>query len=131
MSYVGAPFDHDVFVSYAHGVTRGNASSLKRWSHSLVDELESTILNTQADYSTLDIFIDRQLDPTRQLTPYLRERVEKSALLLIVMSPFYLRSAWCGDEVRWFEEWQKRRGRSDGYFFITNALPTDGKDWPS
>jgi hypothetical protein len=81
MSYVGAPFDHDVFVSYAHGVTRGNASPLKRWSHSLVDELESTILNTQADYSTLDIFIDRQLDPTRQLTPYLRERVEKSAPL--------------------------------------------------
>jgi hypothetical protein len=31
MSYVGGPFEHDIFVSYAHGVPVGNVAPLRTW----------------------------------------------------------------------------------------------------
>ena len=43
MSYLRPPFEHDVFVSYAHG--RGER--LKHWSQCLADELKSDIQQLQ------------------------------------------------------------------------------------
>jgi hypothetical protein len=93
MPYVGPPFEHDIFFSYAHGVSIRDIAPLKIWSHCLIDELGATVKNIKPQYSVLDIFVDRELDPTRQLTPFLKRKIESSALLLIVMSPFYLESA--------------------------------------
>jgi hypothetical protein len=130
MSYVGQPYEHDVFVSYAHGVAEDDIAPLKHWSQRLIVELKASIRNTAPDFRDLDVFIDLDLDPTRQLTPYLKDKVKKSAILLIVMSPFYLDSDWCRDEAEWFEEQIRNRGRNDGLFFVARALPTERKDWP-
>jgi hypothetical protein len=69
MSYVGAPYDYDVFVSYAHGVTVRGVAPLKTWSQCLANELEATVCNTKPEFRNVKIFIDSDLDPTRQLTP--------------------------------------------------------------
>jgi len=130
MSYVGESYKHDVFVSYAHGVAKGDVTPLRQWTHCLVDELEASIRDTLPDFHGLDIFIDRELDPTRQLTPQLQKGIRTSAILLIVMSPFYLQSKWCRDELEWFEKQLADHGRGDGHFFVVRALPTERKDWP-
>jgi hypothetical protein len=51
-----------------------------------------------------------ELEGHQLLTDNLKRKVERSALLLVVMSPFYLGSAWCGDEVNWFAATLPGRG---------------------
>jgi hypothetical protein len=46
------------------------------------------------------------------------------------MSSHYLNSNWCKDEAVWFETQMKIRGRSDGYFFVVRATPTNHASWP-
>jgi hypothetical protein len=65
------------------------------------------------------------------LTPALREKVNGSAILMIVMSPTYLESTWCNDELKWFrEQVMEREGRGRGRVFVVRAMPTDEKRWP-
>ena len=53
-----------------------------------------------------------------------------SALMLLVMSPFYLQSDWCGDEVGWFTAADPERA-ADGDLFVVRVVPTDEEKWPS
>lgn len=130
LSYVGSPFEHDIFVSYAHGVPVGNVVPLRTWSICLVDELKAAILNTRIEFAPLAIYLDRDRDPTLGLTADLKAKVKASAILLIVMSPFFVESSWCRDEGAWFQAQLQARGRGNGFLFVVRAMPTDGKDWP-
>ena len=132
MAYLSTPFEHDIFVSYAHGVAdRRGVKRLKDWSERLNDELESEIKNWQLEFDDLNIFIDRDLDPTRPLTDLLRGHVASSGLLLVIMSERYLSSAWCTDEREWFEAEVKRRGVSGGVVLVVRAQPTNHELWPA
>ena len=62
------PFEHDVFVSYAHGRRAAGVKRLKHWSERLKDELDGEIVDLLPEFEPLDIFIDEQLDPTQPLT---------------------------------------------------------------
>jgi hypothetical protein len=64
------------------------------------------------------------------LTDQLRTTVERSCLLLIVMSPRYLASAWCKDELAWFEGQFVERRKGLGRVFIVRAVSTDESKWP-
>jgi hypothetical protein len=39
MCYLGAPFEHDVFVSYAHAESETGAPLLVKWSHHFADRI--------------------------------------------------------------------------------------------
>jgi hypothetical protein len=132
MAYRSTPFEHDIFVSYAHGpADRGGIKRLKHWSERLKDELEFEIKDLKLEFDDLDVFIDKQLDPTQALTDLLRGHVASSGLLLVIMSERYLSSAWCTDERDWFEAEVKRRGISGGVVLVVRAQPTDHALWPA
>ena len=87
MAYLSKPFEHDLFVSYAHGrADRGGVKRLKHWSERLKAELEGEIIDLLPEFEPLDIFIDVQLDPTAPLTDQLRDDISHSGLLLVIMS---------------------------------------------
>jgi hypothetical protein len=130
-SYAGAPYDYDVFVSYSHGDPKGiGRTPLAIWTHRLIDELEQDIHSTTTDFDQLQLWNDRQADPTVKLTDTIKDLVGRSALLLIVMSPRYLASSWCKDELQWFEEELRRRDQGEGCTLVVRALPTEEKQWP-
>ena len=105
MAYLSPHFDYDVFVSYSHGDPRGAGESpLKTWSHALIEALIADITSLSDEFDELAVWYDRDLDPTLQLTPELRRKVKAAAVLMILMSPRYLKSTWCGDERTWFQE---------------------------
>ena len=105
MAYLSPDFDYDVFVSYSHGDPRAiGESPLKTWSHALIEALIADITSLSDEFDELAVCYDRDLDPTLQLTPELRRKVKAAAVLMILMSPRYLKSAWCGDERTWFQE---------------------------
>jgi TIR domain len=131
MAYLSNPFEHDMFVSYAHGrADRQGVKGLKHWSERLTDELEGEIVDLLPEFETLDIFMDRQLDPTQPLTALLRREVSGSGLLLVIMSEHYLKSAWCRDERDWFATEVGRRYTSGGLVLVVRVQPTNHADWP-
>ena len=131
MAYLDPHFDPDVFVSYSHGDPRGmGASPLKDWTHGLIKQLESQILSLDPEFDNLKVWMDPELDPTAHLTPELRTRVGKSAVLMIVMSKRYLNSSWCRDELEWFRAQIKDREGDAGRVFVIRAQPTDAAAWP-
>jgi TIR domain len=91
-------------VSYSHGdVNQAGNSLLKDWSVQFVDLLNKNlciILRHQ-----VSVFLDdsesheNALDRLASLTDQLKTKIEKSALLQVLMSPHYLGSEWCAKEL--------------------------------
>ena len=131
MAYLSPDFDFDVFVSYSHGDPRGAGNSpLKTWSHALIEALVADITSLSDEFDDLAVWYDRDLDPTLKLTSELRNKVKASAVLMILMSPRYLASAWCHDERGWFKEQIEARSTDEGRVFVVRAVPTDEDAWP-
>jgi TIR domain len=129
VSYTGSRYD--VFVSYSHGDPRGiGRAPLAGWTHRLIDELRRDIETTSTEFDQLALWDDREADPTLYLTPTIKDCVNNSALLLIVMSPRYLASSWCKDELEWFGQELRQRCTSDGHTLVVRALPTQEETWP-
>jgi hypothetical protein len=129
-SYTGAPYD--VFISYSHGDPRATGKSpLAAWTHRLIDELRQDIESTSTEFDQLALWDDREADPASNLTPMLKGHVASSALLLIVMSPRYLNSPWCKDELAWFAQELRRRSEDEGCALVVRALPTQEETWPA
>ena len=123
MAYVGSPFRHDVFVTYSHGDVEGvGESRLKSWSQAFIAELDAELRQNVRFARELALFFDEShraaqgLDPLSGLTEQLRTEVGGSALLVVLMTPQYLDSKWCGTEREWWREAQE-----------AHALATDGR----
>jgi hypothetical protein len=132
MAYLSPEYEFDVFVSYSHGDPKGTGNSpLKTWSHALIEALIADITSLSDEFDDLQIWWDRDLDPTLQLTPELRRRVKAAAVLMILMSPRYLKSSWCGDEAAWFRQQVEDRAADEGRVFVVRTVPTDEGAWPA
>ena len=107
-----------------------NYAPLKDWTLELVRRLETDIRSVDPEFDTLHIWRDEQIDPTIYLTDELRAKVTQSGILFIVMSPRYLSSTWCRDELEWFKRQVQDRSRDQGRLFVIRALPTDENSWP-
>ena len=97
MAHLAPEFRHDVFVSYPHGdVNRAGSSPLKTWSQYFAREPEAELQTTPGLQGTA-VFLDESkrpeqgLDASNPLTQQLRDAVSGAALLLLLMSPHYLR----------------------------------------
>jgi TIR domain-containing protein len=132
MAYLSPDFDYDVFVSYSHGDPEGvGESPLKTWSHALIETLKDDIKSlSDGEFDELAVWYDRDFDTTLHLTPELRGKVKTAAVLMILMSPRYLKSKWCGDERAWFQEQIEDRTADEGRVFIVRAGSTDEGAWP-
>ena len=131
MAYLAPYFDHDVFVSYSHGdPTSAGDSPLKRWTAALIRELKAEIQSIDTEFDHLHVWLDEQIDPTVALTDELRGRVRSSGILIIIMTPRYLASSWCKDELEWFRDQVRDRSNDQGRVFVVRALATNESEWP-
>jgi hypothetical protein len=130
MAFLRPYFEYDAFVSYSHGVRAGDDAPLRDWTLELIRRLETDVRLVDAEFDDLHIWRDEQIDPTIHLTDELRGKVSHSGILMIVMSPRYLSSAWCKDELDWFKQQIENRARDQGRVFVIRALPTLETSWP-
>jgi hypothetical protein len=131
MAYLEPYFEYDVFVSYSHGdPSSAGDSPLKRWTNSLIRELKAEVQSVDTEFDRLHVWLDAQIDPTADLTEELRGKVKSSGILMIIMSPRYLKSSWCKDELEWFREQVRDRSSDQGRMFVIRALATNENDWP-
>jgi len=131
MPFLRPYFEYDVFVSYSHGVRgRETDEPLKDWTLELIRRLENDVHAVDTEFDDLIIWRDEKIDPTIYLSDELRSKVTSSGILMIVMSPRYLASTWCKDELEWFRQQVLDRARDQGRVFVIRALPTDETAWP-
>ena len=92
-------FDHDVFVSYAHDDNRPPVGHgfTAGWVTTLVGNPDG-----MAGVLPKSIAIDHQLKPGDPFNVDLCLKVERSAVLLILLSQNYIASQWCGTELDHF-----------------------------
>src|SRR5262245_10349259 len=137
MSYVGDPFVHDLFVSYSHGSDAGGAAFLQKWSEAFAQELERELKTDAKVRDSLRVFLDKDLrpgqgvDPLDPLSQQLQDDVAAAGVLVVLMSPDYLRSKWCKNEREWWCERQGELGLSvNGRIAVVRIMPTT-EDWPA
>jgi hypothetical protein len=138
-SFVGESFEFDIFVSYAHGHNPSDLGVNRRnhvleWSRTMVEDLKQQINLLLSDSGRqIAIWMDPKVRATSSLEGNLDGAVERSALLLVLMSGYYLRSEWCKREAERFAFCATRQGNVDpaSRKFVINILPTEGERWPS
>lgn len=134
MSYVGEPFEYDIFVSYARADEETGASDIRLWSRHVAERLRTRLasaLNSTQRGSDLKVFIDdRVLRSGEPLTETLRDTVQRSALLLVLMSPLYVQKNWCLDELEWFFEQADKDGRDQRHCTVLRIQPVPETAWP-
>jgi hypothetical protein len=132
--YLGEPFQHDLFVSYSHGAFPGSHNpQLKVWSKKFAEDLREEL----ALFGHVSVFLDdsersdENVDRAEKLTAFLRERVTGSALFALLMTPQYLDSKWCRQELEWWcEKHHPDTFGAGARVHPCRVLPTEEAGWP-
>lgn len=86
-------FEDDLFISYAHIDNQPLAEGLKGWVETFHERLKIRL--GQLTGEPVRIWRDRKLQGNDHFPETLVAQVSKAALLLVVLSPRYVKSEWC------------------------------------
>lgn len=142
MPYVGEPFEYDLFISYSHGTAAGDPTNydermlLREWTRELARHITAHLRMGLADDGVFKHYLDeRNTESGADLGQEIENAARKSALILVIMSPFYRDSDWCRKEVHWFFEQARADGRGPEQCVLRLAVRTkhdvaSNKGWP-
>ena len=117
MAYVPG-CDHDIFVSYAHVDDLPFPGTEKGWVTTLVETLRILLAQKLGRRDAYSLWMDHQLSRHEKLTPEILQNLQRSATLLVVLSPGYLASEWCLREKDSFLESLEGSPLSGGRIFL-------------
>ena len=93
-------FEDDLFISYAHIDNQPLAEGLKGWVETFHERLRIRL--EQLTGEPVRIWRDRKLQGNDVFAETLVARLSKVAILVVVLSPRYVRSEWCQRELEEF-----------------------------
>lgn len=118
---------HQVFVSYAHADDLPIDTGMAGWVSQFVDKLGRGVAR-QGGGAAVEFWMDHRLEPQRRVDDELRSCIRDSAVILAFMSPRYLESAWCGQEMATFVA-EVGGGQASDRVFLVEVLPTERGAW--
>jgi hypothetical protein len=109
MSYVGGRFKYDLFFSYAVAEDRAETDELGRWSRCVIDAITTRMkvalngrLSSKRRFRAFRD--DQEITSGAPITDTLEDAVKSSALIVVLISPFYWSRPWCRRELTWWHE---------------------------
>jgi len=117
----------EVFISYAHADDQEMVKGAKGWVTTFADLLEKSVFPTGERGKR--VWMDHRLESQRSVDSALAERLESAHCFVAMMSPRYLESSWCRDEMDGFI--QRRGGTAADRVFVVETKPTDRSLWHS
>ncbi len=101
-------------------------------------EIAAELVRKQPKSQIVSMFLDEStrpdaaVDPALPLSTQLDQAIRGSALLLVLMSPYFLNSEWCRRELGYWAAAQvKKAGNPEGRIHVVRVLPTDDALWPN
>jgi hypothetical protein len=94
-------YQHDIFVSYAYDDNKLLPGMDNGWITTLIDALKKLLGQKLAGENAYSLFMDKELRGNT-VVPEIAKQVENSATLLVILSPCYLDSPRCLEELNLF-----------------------------
>jgi TIR domain len=91
-------YTHDIFVSYAHVDDLPDRKGEDGWVTVLVRRLMNRLAQLLGRQDSYSLWFDSELAHHVPITPEMLGTLEATATLMVVRSPGYLASPWCGRE---------------------------------
>lgn len=112
MGYLkSAQFEADIFLSYAHDDDKPDGAGLN-WISEFKGRLRTALFNKCG--RAVDFWRDSEsLRKTERFDDAIKAGIEGSGVMMLVVSPSYLRSKYCKKEIAWFLE--RAEGGSPGF----------------
>lgn len=129
MAYV-PDHQHDIFVSYAHVDDLLFPGTEQGWVTTLIESLQMLLAQKLGRRDAFSLWMDHQLSRHSQLTPEILDNLNKTATLLVILSPGYLASEWCLREKDSFLARLEGRVREGSRIFIVERDKVDFEDRP-
>jgi hypothetical protein len=115
MSVYVPNYKHDIFVSYAHVDNEPLAGAEKGWVTTLINSLKILLTKKIGRPDNFSLWMDNDLRGNVAITPNIKEQLEGSATILLILSPGYLASKWCRLELSTF---LAKAGQNSGCIFL-------------
>ena len=93
-------FENDLFISYAHIDNQPLAAGMKGWVETFHERLKDRL--PQITGEPVSVWRDPKLEGNDVFADALVTRLSKAAILVVVVSPRYVRSEWCLRELEEF-----------------------------
>jgi len=106
---------HDIFVSYAHVDNELLPGETDGWVTQLIATLEVYLRQKLGRREKYTLWRDPDLPGNVSVTPEILDTVRASEIIVLVLSPGYVSSTWCLDELATFV---KERGLDSGRVFV-------------
>ena len=124
-------FEHDVFVSYAHVDNVSLSEDPKEgWVYRLKNHLKTLLSKKLGRSEQGDIWIDLRLTGNEPFPDKISEAVQRSAVLLVILSEGYLASDWCRQERELFLEAAAGKALEEGRIFLVRLTDLEHDRWP-
>lgn len=119
---------HDIFISYAHSDDKPSGIAEYGGVTTFVEELKK-LLREKMGGNGPDVWMDHLLAANEQVAETLRDHVLGSRVILLFMSPGYLKSAWCGSELQQFLDSHASQFHRENAFVVA-LNETERSRWP-
>ncbi len=124
MPAYASEFEHDIFISYGCVDDQLGVNGEPGWVSSFVADLKRRLSERLGRKDNFAIWRDEeQLAKHVDLSEQIAEAIKRSACLLVVLSPGYLKSDWCRRERNDFLKWVRERDASGSRVFVVE------RDW--
>lgn len=121
-------YKHDIFISYAHVDDQVESSTDEGWVTTLVKGLKTRLAQKLGRSDAYKLWFDHDLSRHVRITPQIMDALEKTAILIVILSPGYIASDWCQREKEAFLSFIKE---SSSRVFIVERDKIKDEDRPS
>jgi hypothetical protein len=125
MAYV-PKYEHDVFVSYAHVDDEPEPGETKGWVTTLVSCLKTKLAQKLGRSDAFSLWMDHELLGHAGVSQQITGALERTATLVVILSPGYIASSWCRREAGAFlSHLARRRESSSSQIFVVRRDKID------
>ena len=118
-------FEYDIFISYSHVDNLTVKSESMGWVDYFHDYLQVGLSRKAGRADMVRIWRDEELDGTQLFDDVIRNRINRSALFIALLSTGYLASEYCMEELKWFND----KAAFDGWYKYLRYHFKGGKWW--
>ncbi len=142
MSFIGDRYEYDLFIGYSHGAGLSDPESseidvsIRDWTRNVAAAVTRRLrigLGVRGETTFTHYMDDREASAVR-LEDEIERKAKASALMLIFMSPSYLKSEWSRREIGWFFEQAEEDSRGIEHCVLRMILDTPNDadlPWPA